>query len=95
MAMQISYRLQKVKTRMTELSHRRLSLSTGIEMDAYTAGDPSNPAIYFFMVSPNRIVHGGIKLGPFRTGFTVLRRTNAAIVAPPNRRTLMPILPIS
>jgi len=47
MAMQISYRLQKVKTRMTELSHRRLSLSTGIEMDAYTAGDPSNPAIIF------------------------------------------------
>lgn len=47
MAMHISYRLQKVKTRMTELSHRRLSLSTGIEMDAYTAGDPSNPAIIF------------------------------------------------
>lgn len=47
MAMQISYRLQKVKTRMTELSHRRLSLSTGIEMDAYTAGDASNPAIIF------------------------------------------------
>jgi pimeloyl-ACP methyl ester carboxylesterase len=47
MAMQISYRLQKVKTRMTELSHHRLSLSTGIEMDAYTAGDPSNPAIIF------------------------------------------------
>jgi pimeloyl-ACP methyl ester carboxylesterase len=47
MAMQISYRLQKVKTRMTELSHQRLSLSTGIEMDAYTAGDPSNPAIIF------------------------------------------------
>ena len=45
--MQISYRLQKVKTRMTELSHRRLSLSTGIEMDAYTAGEPSNPAIIF------------------------------------------------
>ena len=32
---------------MTELSHRRLSLSTGIEMDAYTAGDPANPAIIF------------------------------------------------
>jgi pimeloyl-ACP methyl ester carboxylesterase len=47
MAMQISYRLQKVKTRMTELSLHRLSLSTGIEMDAYTAGDPSNPAIIF------------------------------------------------
>lgn len=47
MALQISYRLQKVKTRMTELSYRRLTLSTGIEMDAYTAGDPSNPAIIF------------------------------------------------
>ena len=45
--MQISYRLQKVKTRMTDLSHRRLSLSTGIEMDAYTAGNPSDPAIIF------------------------------------------------
>jgi pimeloyl-ACP methyl ester carboxylesterase len=32
---------------MTELSHRRLSLSTGIEMDAYTAGSPDNPAIIF------------------------------------------------
>ena len=32
---------------MTELSHRRLSLSTGIEMDAYTAGNPDNPAIIF------------------------------------------------
>lgn len=32
---------------MTELTHRRLSLSTGIEMDAYTAGDPGNPAIIF------------------------------------------------
>ena len=32
---------------MTELTHRRLSLSTGIEMDAYTAGDPANPAIIF------------------------------------------------
>ena len=32
---------------MTELSHRRLSLSTGIEMDAFTAGDPANPAIIF------------------------------------------------
>ncbi len=32
---------------MTELSHRRISLSTGIEMDSYTAGDPENPAIIF------------------------------------------------
>ncbi len=32
---------------MTELTHRRLSLSTGIEMDAYTAGDRANPAIIF------------------------------------------------
>lgn len=32
---------------MTELSHQRLSLSTGIEMDAYTAGYPANPAIIF------------------------------------------------
>lgn len=32
---------------MTELTHRRLSLSTGIEMDAFTAGDPANPAIIF------------------------------------------------
>ncbi len=32
---------------MTELSHQRLSLSTGIEMDAYTAGKPDNPAIIF------------------------------------------------
>lgn len=32
---------------MTELSHHRLSLSTGIEMDAYTAGNPDNPAIIF------------------------------------------------
>lgn len=32
---------------MTELSHCRLSLSTGIEMDAYTAGDPADPAIIF------------------------------------------------
>jgi pimeloyl-ACP methyl ester carboxylesterase len=32
---------------MTELSHIRLPLSTGIEMDAYTAGDPHNPAIIF------------------------------------------------
>ena len=32
---------------MTELTHRRLSLSTGIEMDAYTAGDPANPAMIF------------------------------------------------
>ena len=32
---------------MNELNHRRLSLSTGIEMDAYTAGDPTNPAIIF------------------------------------------------
>ncbi len=32
---------------MTELSRQRLSLSTGIEMDAYTAGNPANPAIIF------------------------------------------------
>ncbi len=32
---------------MTELTHRRLSLSTGIEMDAYTAGEPAKPAIIF------------------------------------------------
>ncbi len=32
---------------MTEQNHRRLSLSTGIEMDAYIAGDPANPAIIF------------------------------------------------
>ncbi len=32
---------------MTDLAHRRLSLSTGIEMDAFTAGDPANPAIIF------------------------------------------------
>ena len=32
---------------MTELNHRRFSLSTGIEMDAFTAGDPANPAIIF------------------------------------------------
>ena len=32
---------------MTELTHHRLPLSTGIEMDAYTAGDPANPAIIF------------------------------------------------
>lgn len=32
---------------MTELNHRRLCLSTGIEMDAYTAGDPTNPALIF------------------------------------------------
>lgn len=32
---------------MTELNHRRLSLSTGIEMDAFTAGDPTNPALIF------------------------------------------------
>jgi pimeloyl-ACP methyl ester carboxylesterase len=32
---------------MTELSHQRLSLSTGIEMDAYTVGNPENPAIIF------------------------------------------------
>lgn len=32
---------------MIALSHSRLSLSTGIEMDAYTAGDPANPAIIF------------------------------------------------
>jgi pimeloyl-ACP methyl ester carboxylesterase len=30
-----------------ELTHHRLALSTGIEMDAYTAGDPANPAIIF------------------------------------------------
>jgi len=32
---------------MIELSPHRLSLSTGIEMDAFTAGDPKNPAIIF------------------------------------------------
>lgn len=32
---------------MTELSLQRLSLSTGIEMDAYTAGNPENPPIIF------------------------------------------------
>lgn len=32
---------------MTELIHHRLSLSTGIEMDAYTAGNPADPAIIF------------------------------------------------
>lgn len=32
---------------MTELSHQRLSLSTGIEMDVHIAGDPRNPAIIF------------------------------------------------
>jgi pimeloyl-ACP methyl ester carboxylesterase len=32
---------------VTELAHRRLALSTGIEMDAFTAGDPANPAIIF------------------------------------------------
>lgn len=32
---------------MTEMTHRRLSLSTGIEMDAFTAGDSANPAIIF------------------------------------------------
>jgi pimeloyl-ACP methyl ester carboxylesterase len=30
-----------------KLVHHRLSLSTGIEMDAYTAGDPNNPTIIF------------------------------------------------
>jgi pimeloyl-ACP methyl ester carboxylesterase len=32
---------------MTELTHRHLTLSTGIDMDAYTAGNPENPAIIF------------------------------------------------
>jgi pimeloyl-ACP methyl ester carboxylesterase len=32
---------------VTNLAHRRLSLSTGIDMDAYTAGDAANPAIIF------------------------------------------------
>jgi pimeloyl-ACP methyl ester carboxylesterase len=32
---------------MIELSPHRLSLSTGIEMDVFTAGDPKNPAIIF------------------------------------------------
>ena len=32
---------------MIELSPHRLSLSTGIDMDAFTAGDPVNPAIIF------------------------------------------------
>jgi pimeloyl-ACP methyl ester carboxylesterase len=38
---------KRPKTGMTELSHSRLSLSTGIDMDAYTAGDRANPAIIF------------------------------------------------
>jgi pimeloyl-ACP methyl ester carboxylesterase len=32
---------------VTDLIHHRLTLSTGIEMDAFTAGDPVNPAIIF------------------------------------------------
>ncbi|MBL0925268.1 MAG: alpha/beta hydrolase [Sphingomonadaceae bacterium] len=32
---------------MSELAPHRLSLSTGIEMDVFTAGDPANPAIMF------------------------------------------------
>lgn len=32
---------------MNKLAHHRLSLATGIEMDAFTAGDPANPAIIF------------------------------------------------
>ncbi len=32
---------------MTELYYHRLSLSTGIEMDVCTAGNPANPAIIF------------------------------------------------
>ena len=32
---------------MTEMYYHRLSLSTGIEMDVYTAGNPANPAIIF------------------------------------------------
>jgi pimeloyl-ACP methyl ester carboxylesterase len=32
---------------MIDLSQCRLSLSTGIEMDVYTVGDPTNPAIIF------------------------------------------------
>ena len=32
---------------MNELTRHRLSLSTGIEMDAYAAGKPENPAIIF------------------------------------------------
>ena len=32
---------------MIELSPHRLSLSTGIEMDVFTTGDPANPAIIF------------------------------------------------
>ena len=32
---------------MIDLAHQRLSLSTGIEMDVFTAGDPANPAIIF------------------------------------------------
>ena len=32
---------------MNEFSHQRLSLSTDIEMDVYTAGNPTHPAIIF------------------------------------------------
>jgi pimeloyl-ACP methyl ester carboxylesterase len=32
---------------MTAFTHHRLPLSTGIEMDAFTAGDPANPALIF------------------------------------------------
>lgn len=32
---------------MSQLTQHRLSLSTGIEMDAFTAGNPDNPAIIF------------------------------------------------
>ena len=32
---------------MISLKHQRLALSTGIKMDAFTAGDPANPAIIF------------------------------------------------
>ena len=32
---------------MTNMTEHRLSLSTGIEMDAFTAGDPADPAIIF------------------------------------------------
>jgi pimeloyl-ACP methyl ester carboxylesterase len=32
---------------VSKLAHHRLSLSTGIEMDCYTAGNPAHPAIIF------------------------------------------------
>jgi pimeloyl-ACP methyl ester carboxylesterase len=32
---------------VTELKHQRLALSTGVELDVYTAGDPNNPSLLF------------------------------------------------